>query len=90
MISNLTNLGLNRFEKKKRRAWQFWKSHQTHYIAKYQVKFIVKPTGIDAELWFEGKQYSDPTSFEVAWEEGAQVSAPKEHLGEDRDWNGRA
>lgn len=90
MKSDLTNVPLNRFEKKKKRAWQFWKSYKTHYIAKYNVKFCIQPAGIDFALWFDGDEYRDPNlkSFEVEWEAGAQLSAPKDHLDVDRDWNG--
>jgi hypothetical protein len=90
MKTDLTSVALNRFEKKKRRAWEFWKSYKTHYIAKYKIKFNIQPAGIDFSLWFDGIEYKDPNlkSFEVEWEEGANESAPKEHLNVDRDWNG--
>jgi len=90
MKSDLTNVPLNRFEKKKKRAWQFWKSYKTHYIARYKVKFHIQPAGIDFALWFDGNEYRDPNlkSFEVEWEAGAQLAAPKDHLDVDRDWNG--
>jgi hypothetical protein len=90
MKSDLTNVALERFEKKKKYFWQFWKSHKTHYIAKYKVKFHIQPAGIDFSLWFDGNEYRDPNLrlFEVVWDEGAQMPAPKEHLDVDRDWDG--
>ena len=80
MTSDLTSVPLDSFEKKKKRWWQFWKNTKTHYRATYEIRFRIKPAGLDFELWFANRKYNDPAHFKVQWEEaGTRLRAPKEH-----------
>jgi hypothetical protein len=53
---------------------------QTHYRARYHIRFNIRPAGVDFELRFKGTRYNEANSFEVQWEEGAAISAPRELL----------
>jgi hypothetical protein len=78
MKSDLTDVPRSRFQKKKKRWWQFWKKYQTHYRANYTIRFLLKPACVDSELLFEGQKYSKDNSFQVTWEAGANIAAPRE------------
>jgi hypothetical protein len=81
--SNLTALPLSRFVEHKKRSWWCCGVSEHYYEANYTIKFLIRPSTIDFELWFEGQKYSDNQSFGVEWEAGANLSAPKEHLDPD-------
>jgi hypothetical protein len=76
--SDLRSVPLANFEKKKRSWWQFWKKYQTYYIANYEIKFRMRPAGIEFELWYKGQRFVND-QISVDWEEGAQMSSPKLH-----------
>lgn len=78
MKSDLTQVPLVRFEKKKKSWYACWDSFETHYKAQYKIRFQLKPAHIDSEMWFGGQKYGD-ASFEVMWEDGAKMAAPREH-----------
>ena len=87
MKSNLTSIPLTSFEKKKKRWWQFWKTYNTHYKAKYDVRFRIKPAGINFELWYNGQDFSDGSHFDVQWEDaGIQMRSPKPHRKTSEYW----
>jgi hypothetical protein len=77
MKSDLNSVDLAEFEKKKKRWFQFWKKYQTHYKASYTIRFELKPAAIETKLRFNGREFNVPNSFEVRWEAGAYVAAPK-------------
>ena len=87
MKSDWTKVPFDRFEKKKAKSW--WKCWGDdvvpHYKASYKIRFLLKPSSIDSELLFDEKKYGEAKDFEVTWEEGAQMAAPKEHRGEVLD-----
>lgn len=79
MKSDLTALPNEEFEKHKKHWWQFNSKSRTHYRARYTIRFLLNPATLDSQLLFKGKEYNKPNSFEVVWEAGAEMSAPKEH-----------
>lgn len=81
MRSDLTSVPDSEFEKRKKHWWQCNKS-ETHYQAKYTIRFQLNSAGIDSQLLFKGQQYSKPNSFNIQWEAGANMAAPKEHRKE--------
>lgn len=82
MNSNLTSVPLSSFEKYSKPWWSCDSSGpKSHYKAMYEIKFNIQPAGVEFQLWFNGKQYSEPGSFEVHWDEGAHMAAKKEHVG---------
>lgn len=79
MRSDLTALPEADFEKQKKHWWQMKKQYDSHYRACYTIRFQLKPAAVDSQLLFKGQQYSNPNSFDVRWEAGADMAAPKEH-----------
>jgi hypothetical protein len=79
MTSNLKAVDQSRFEKNKKRWYHSSSRAQTHFKAEYTIRFILNAAGIDSQLLFEGKDYNEPNSFEVVWQAGADIPAPKEH-----------
>ena len=79
MRSDLRSVDQSNFEKHKKRWWEPSSKAQTHLSAKYVIRFILNAAGIDSKLLFQGKEYSEHNSFEVIWEAGYDMPAPKEH-----------
>jgi hypothetical protein len=84
MTSDLTSVPVSSFEKKKKRWWKFKSSEKSYFRACYTIRFEMKPAAIDSQLLFQDKPFSMPNSFEVRWEAGADMAAPKEHRQENR------
>ncbi len=86
MKSDLTKVPAHRFEKKGKKSWwKCWKEYTPHYQAAYKIRFLLKPASVDSELWFSGEKYGEAKDFEVIWEAGANMAAPREHRQEDLD-----
>ena len=82
MTSDLTKVDLSQFQKHKKPWYSCDSSMPTYYTAAYEVRFVMRAAAaVDAELWFNNQKYNEPSSFNVEWEEGVSVPAPKEIPG---------
>ena len=84
MKSDPTKVSVSDVEKQKKRWFQSWKSYPDHYRAKYNINFLLKPAHLDCELWFKERKYGE-ANFEVSWEVGANIAAPREHREQSPD-----
>jgi hypothetical protein len=66
-----------------KKRWYQFKKPPSYYKIAYQIKFILNAANIESELWFNGKKYNDPNSFQVLFESGMWRPRPKEHLAEN-------